>query len=92
MFLITFVSCCRFVLRVVCCALGIIIEEDESVCNRDKNTRFLVSNHLSILDFVPIHLLTNCQTVSYSKSKSLGKISVGLGFNFSLISISAGLL
>lgn len=51
-------------MRVVCCALGIVIEENESDWNRDKNARFLVSNHLSIFDCIPIHLLTNCQTVS----------------------------
>ena len=63
-------SCCRFVLRIVCCALGIIIEENQNDCNRDKHARFLVSNHLSLFDCIPIHLLTNCQTVSYPPSWS----------------------
>lgn len=55
---------CRFILRVVCCALGIIIEEDESECKKNASVRFLISNHISVFDFVPIHLLTNCEAVS----------------------------
>ncbi|KAK7582684.1 hypothetical protein V9T40_014129 [Parthenolecanium corni] len=54
------VSVRRFILRVVCCALGIVIEEDESECKKNKSVRFLISNHVAIFDFIPIHLTSNC--------------------------------
>lgn len=56
------VSVRRFILRVVCCVLGIIVEEDSSECKRNESARLIVSNHLSIFDHIPIHLLTNCVT------------------------------
>jgi len=48
-----------FVLRVIGLVLGIfIIEENPS--QRDKNVRVLVANHITILDHIPVHLLTGC--------------------------------
>jgi len=54
----------RYVLRIMGLALGIfVIEENPS--QRDKNVRILVANHISILDHIPIHLVTGCFSPSH---------------------------
>ncbi|XP_054264589.1 lipid droplet-regulating VLDL assembly factor AUP1-like [Macrosteles quadrilineatus] len=49
----------RYVLRVMGLVLGIFVLEENPPA-RDKNTRLLVANHISIVDHIPIHLVTGC--------------------------------
>lgn len=44
--------------------LGVIVLEDKSQSNCTISRGILVGNHVSALDFISVHLLTNCLWVS----------------------------
>ena len=50
------------ILKTLCFTLGIVVrEEREDKC--DQTAQVIIANHLSMLDYIPIHLLTGCVTV-----------------------------
>ena len=49
------------ILKTLCFTLGIVVKE-ESEEKYDESAKVIIANHISMLDYIPIHLLTNCVT------------------------------
>lgn len=50
------------ILKTLCFTLGIVVREEcEEKC--DESAQVIITNHISMLDYIPIHLLTGCVTV-----------------------------
>lgn len=51
------------ILKTLCFTLGIVVREEcDEKC--DDSAQVIVANHISMLDYIPIHLLSGCVTVS----------------------------
>ncbi|KAJ1525398.1 hypothetical protein ONE63_010213 [Megalurothrips usitatus] len=49
------------VLKTLCFTLGIVVREEcEEKC--DDSAQVIVTNHISMLDYIPVHLLSGCAT------------------------------
>ncbi|KAE8750956.1 hypothetical protein FOCC_FOCC002384 [Frankliniella occidentalis] len=49
------------ILKTLCFTLGIVVREEcEEKC--DESAQVIVTNHISMLDYIPIHLLSGCVT------------------------------
>ncbi|KAK3918638.1 Lipid droplet-regulating VLDL assembly factor AUP1 [Frankliniella fusca] len=49
------------ILKTLCFTLGIVVRE-ECVEKCDESAQVIVTNHISMLDYIPIHLLSGCVT------------------------------
>ena len=57
--------CFSVVLRLMCLVLGITVEQDNKQ-QYDKSARVIVANCVTRFDYIALHLVTGCVTVSYN--------------------------
>lgn len=67
------------ILKTLCFTLGIVVREEcEEKC--DESAQVIVSNHISMLDYIPIHILSGCVTVRLCLSLLWSVYNFSLGF------------